>query len=459
MAAVSGSSSRTISFWAKLASTGTTARAAFSYGSSGTQTSSMVTMPGSTSKLYDVTDGTNTTASGSSIDTAWHFVAMTYSGGATTVYLDGASATTSTSVAFINTGSNVLNIGNDFNAVKSKFAGYLLDFRVYDYELTSSAVSTMYTNGPNDGKLTVTSAVTAETTTRGNGAITLTVTNYSVSYSVTWADSASTSVSRTGLAAGAYTATVTSSLGYSVSMTIYVSASHSFGYIARYRFNSSSLTTDDIGSYSLVSSGSPATFSDSTYGTVFDSVGSYALTASGSPTISTDATYGTVLSLNGSSYLFASSAMTAVTGSAPRTISFWSKISDLATQRVAFSYGSDETSAAVRVQVPTSSTVAFRIADGSTGTFNSATTPSTSWRMYTVTYSGGSAGTTIGYLNGASNISTTSTVVLSGTTTTNPLNIGRTFSDNLAKYLGLMTDFRVYSYQLTSTAVTALYAN
>ncbi|CAM9828881.1 unnamed protein product, partial [Phaeothamnion confervicola] len=163
MSSICGNTARTISFWVKLASTSTTQRAVFSYGESGTGSKVMITMPGS-SKLYEVSDGTNVTTSSSSIDTSWHFIVLRYSGGSsnatntgssasgtTTVYLDGALTITSTTVAFIDTGTDTtFMVGQDFGSVFSNFAGNLLDFRAYAKEITSTVITSMYANGPND---------------------------------------------------------------------------------------------------------------------------------------------------------------------------------------------------------------------------------------------------------------------------------------------------------------------
>jgi len=448
MTLVTGAAARTISFWCK--TTDTTKRTLFAYGvfdgtSTGSKSECTVQIPGLSSLNYTVFNGTGSDYfnSAAATSTAWKHVVLCYSGGTAgtvTVYTAGTLTSTSTTNSlFTATTTNYpLSIGYDAAAQPyggfSLFNGYITDFRVYKNSMNSTAVTTIFTNGPNDFNLTIAGTVTNETSAGSDGAIAITVSNYSESYSVSWSDGSSTSTSRTGLSGGVYTITVTSSYGTSKSSTFYVTSAYPSGYIAYYKFNGASVGTD--------------------------SKGSYALTSSGTPTTSSDATYGTVLSLDGSSYLYASAVMTAVTGSAPRTISFWSKISSTATQRVAFDYGSNVSSGtAVRVQVPSSSTAAFRIADGGGTVLNSATTPTTaSWIMYTITYSGGSAGTTIGYLNGSSNLSST-TVIFSATSTTNALSIGRTFGGDIANYSGLMTDFRIYPYLLTSTAISTLYTN
>ncbi|CAM9828952.1 unnamed protein product, partial [Phaeothamnion confervicola] len=180
MSAVTGTAARAISFWAKLASTSTTTRTAFSYGDS--SASCTLTMPGSSSTLYTVNSGTSTASSGTPITTTWQHIILSYSGGndsssLTTVYLNGVSAVTSSTAIFGTTGtSNPLNIGYNFTGSDSNFTGYISDFRVYPREITSSVISTMNTNGPNDGNITVTGVVTNETTSLNNGAIVLTVT-------------------------------------------------------------------------------------------------------------------------------------------------------------------------------------------------------------------------------------------------------------------------------------------
>ncbi|CAM9829023.1 unnamed protein product, partial [Phaeothamnion confervicola] len=369
------------------------------------------------------TTATETTIVGTA-STWYYFTIAVTSAGAVTFYINGSSAGTGTVTQA--TASAPFYIGRLNNVTTSRFNGYMSDFRVYDAILSSGTISTMYTRGPNDFTMTVAGSSTDETSTGSDGTITVTVTNYSGSYTLVWSDGSSTSASRTGLTSGSYTVTATSTLGGTRSATFTISYTGIHGYIARYKFNDSTLLSTDT-------------------------TGSFGLTATGTPTTGTDATYGTVLSLDGTNYYTVSTPISEVIGDVARTICYWGKANDT-TQRVAFSYGTS--GSGTQCQLTHSGNGGYvTVSNGSVVASGGSAT--TSWRFVATTYTGGSAGTTTVYLNNS--LFTSTTAIFTATSSTNALRIGSSAVGSILTFNGNMVDFRVYSKVLSTSSLSSMY--
>ena len=78
----------------------------------------------------------------------WYHVSVTYSGTTLKVFVDG-SETFSATFSVDSTSQVPLYIGRlSDNAAVYQFSGKMSDFRIYDYELDSSEISSMFSDGP-----------------------------------------------------------------------------------------------------------------------------------------------------------------------------------------------------------------------------------------------------------------------------------------------------------------------
>lgn len=95
----------------------------------------------------------------------WHHVALTYDGTSREAYVNGVSINSSTTT--VSTGVGDFIIGRLSSVAAYFFIGKMSDFRVYDYDLDATDISTMFANGPNFAPppLTVTPRVSNVSTT------------------------------------------------------------------------------------------------------------------------------------------------------------------------------------------------------------------------------------------------------------------------------------------------------
>jgi len=150
-------------------------------------------------------------------DDGWHHVALTFSGTTLKIYLDGSQVGADLTVSGNGTsgGSDVFAIGNPGAAASSSniMEGLIDDVRVYDSELTSGDISSLWTAGQtttSTSSSTTTTSISTTTTSTSTTTTSTSTTTTSTSSSTTVSTSTSSSTTTTSTSTSTTTSTSTS---------------------------------------------------------------------------------------------------------------------------------------------------------------------------------------------------------------------------------------------------------
>lgn len=173
----------------------------------------------------------------------------------------------------------------------------------------------------------------------------------------------------------------------------------------------------------------------------------------GAPT-STTGQVGQALNFNGGQYIDTGS--NSITGTNPFTLMAWIKATGFSQYGGAVSIGASVTgqSAYIGAVAGAQAGISNSIGGGFYGSnYGSGITTTGQWVHVAMTFSGGSGGTAIIYVNGKNSVSQTYTPNLASTYR----RIGRIGSDTIYDFGGSIDDVRVYNRALSATEVKSIY--
>ena len=152
--AITGTNSRTISYWVKPTGTFTSAQTFHSVGSgngTGARWRFNMYTSGVLQHAYNNLSAIeNTTAL---VADTWYNIAQTFNGTNVTIYVDGVLETTAAKALITQTDSDLVIGAWNENLTSSPYTGCQLDFRLYDGALDATAVGDIYAAGPHDRNL------------------------------------------------------------------------------------------------------------------------------------------------------------------------------------------------------------------------------------------------------------------------------------------------------------------
>ena len=146
-----GSGARSVSFWFNLISTDANTNVLFSSGTDSVGQRFRVEVHPTGFIAQDI-NGVNGISSVALPTGTWVHIVTQHDGASSmTTSIDGTVAVSMTNA--VNTATTEFNLGRDHTADGDSsvtgFNGYMSDFRVYDYEVTSAEITAIFTDGPN----------------------------------------------------------------------------------------------------------------------------------------------------------------------------------------------------------------------------------------------------------------------------------------------------------------------
>ena len=173
---------------------------------------------------------------------------------------------------------------------------------------------------------------------------------------------------------------------------------------------------------------------------------------SGNISTITDVTYGEVLSMDGATSLLSMGTFSNVSGALDRSFSFWASNDVVNLHNPVFSYGDLEPDNAFVIYSSNSNSNPEFYDHTTYRTVSSHTSTVSNWNFYTITYNSITSTLNI-YIDGVQQLSDSFTL---DTGISDPLRIG---TDGLGNYFdGSISDFRMFNFELDSSAVTYMFS-